>query len=37
MPKLPVVIGIGYAERQSPTIHPQWHDIPLDQIVTDHK
>jgi len=29
----PRVIGIGYLASALPTIHPQWHDIPMDEIV----
>jgi 5-formyltetrahydrofolate cyclo-ligase len=31
----PRTIGIGFAEAQLRTIHPQPHDIPMDQIVTN--
>ena len=31
----PLVVGVGYAHAQIPTIHPQPHDIPMDRIVTD--
>lgn len=30
----PLVIGVGYANLEIPTIHPQPHDIPMDRIVT---
>jgi 5-formyltetrahydrofolate cyclo-ligase len=31
----PVAIGIGFAEAELETIHPQPHDIPMSRIVTD--
>ncbi len=31
----PFCVGLGYAEASLPTIHPQPHDIPMDEIVTD--
>ena len=34
LPRKPLVIGIGYEMQRIPTIHPQPHDIPMDQIVT---
>ena len=33
--KNPLVVGIGYAAMQLPTIHPQSHDIPMQAIVTE--
>ncbi|MCX7305400.1 MAG: 5-formyltetrahydrofolate cyclo-ligase [Hyphomicrobiales bacterium] len=30
----PLVIGVGYAMQRVATIHPQPHDIPMDQVVT---
>jgi 5-formyltetrahydrofolate cyclo-ligase len=31
----PFCVGLGYSEASLPTIHPQPHDIPMDEIVTD--
>jgi 5-formyltetrahydrofolate cyclo-ligase len=31
----PFCVGLGYSEATLPTIHPQPHDIPMDEIVTD--
>ena len=31
----PRTIGIGFADAQLPSIHPQSHDIPMDVIVTE--
>lgn len=31
----PLAIGIGYANGQIATVHPQPHDVPMDLIVTD--
>ena len=31
----PVTIGVGYEHGRLPTIYPQWHDVPLDAIVTE--
>ncbi len=31
----PFCVGLGYAQATLPTIHPQPHDIPMDEIVTD--
>ena len=31
----PLKIGVGYECGRLPTIHPQWHDIPMDFIVTE--
>ena len=31
----PVAIGLGYADSELQTIHPQPHDIPMDLIATD--
>lgn len=27
--------GVGYSQAALPSIRPQWHDIPLDQMITD--
>lgn len=35
MERRPRVIGVGYARAAIPTIFPQWHDIPMDMIVTE--
>lgn len=35
MPRKPLTLGVGFAESRIATIHPQPHDIPMDQIVTD--
>lgn len=34
LPRKALVIGVGYAMQSIPTIHPQPHDIPMDQVVT---
>lgn len=31
----PLTIGVGFERTRLPTIHPQWHDIPMDIIVTE--
>jgi 5-formyltetrahydrofolate cyclo-ligase len=31
----PVTLGVGFELARLATIHPQWHDIPLDFIVTE--
>ena len=31
----PRVFGVGYDQALLPTIYPQWHDIPMDIIVTE--
>jgi len=31
----PLAIGIGYELARLESIHPQWHDIPMDAIVTE--
>ena len=31
----PRVLGVGYAFAAIPTIYPQWHDIPMDLVVTE--
>jgi 5-formyltetrahydrofolate cyclo-ligase len=31
----PVTIGIGFELSRLPTIHPQWHDIPVDYVITE--
>lgn len=33
--KRPLVLGVGYALAAIPTIYPQWHDIPMDLVVTE--
>ena len=35
LPKLPLVVGVGYAFGALDTIFPQPHDIALDEIITD--
>jgi 5-formyltetrahydrofolate cyclo-ligase len=35
MRERPRVLGVGYAEAAVPTIFPQWHDVPMDAIVTE--
>ncbi|MBV8783494.1 MAG: 5-formyltetrahydrofolate cyclo-ligase, partial [Gammaproteobacteria bacterium] len=30
----PQVIGLGYPQLRIPTIYPQWHDIPMNRILT---
>ncbi|ESW85245.1 MULTISPECIES: 5-formyltetrahydrofolate cyclo-ligase [unclassified Mesorhizobium] len=35
MPFKPLVIGVGYELQRIPTIYPQPHDIPMDQLVTE--
>lgn len=35
MPVKPTVIGVGYGFQSMATIEPQWHDIPMDFIVTE--
>ena len=30
----PRALGVGFPYAAIPTIHPQWHDIPLEQILT---
>lgn len=35
LPKRPRVFGVGYALAAIPTIDPQWHDIPMDAVVTE--
>jgi 5-formyltetrahydrofolate cyclo-ligase len=34
-PQLPLRIGIGFADAEIATIHPQPHDVPMSVIVTD--
>ncbi len=34
-PGTPRVLGVGYEVAALPTIHPQWHDVPLDSVVTE--
>jgi 5-formyltetrahydrofolate cyclo-ligase len=31
----PFCVGLGYSQASLPTIHPQPHDIPMDEIVSD--
>lgn len=31
----PLLVGVGYELGRLPTIQPQWHDIPMDVIVTE--
>lgn len=31
----PLAIGIGYESARLETIHPQWHDVPMDAIATE--
>jgi 5-formyltetrahydrofolate cyclo-ligase len=31
----PTVIGVGFEIARVPTIYPQWHDIPMDYVVTE--
>lgn len=31
----PRVLGVGYALAAMPTIYPQWHDIPMDLMITE--
>jgi 5,10-methenyltetrahydrofolate synthetase len=33
MSRKPLAIGIGYETQRIETIHPQWHDIPMDAVV----
>lgn len=35
LPKKPRVFGVGYSLAIIPTIYPQWHDIPMDAVVTE--
>lgn len=35
LPKRPHVFGVGYMLASIPTIFPQWHDIPMDAVVTE--
>jgi 5-formyltetrahydrofolate cyclo-ligase len=35
LPRRPRVFGVGYARAAIPTIYPQWHDIPMDRIITE--
>ncbi|CAN7174804.1 5-formyltetrahydrofolate cyclo-ligase [Rhizobium sp. LjRoot254] len=34
-PGKPLVVGVGYSSQHIPTIHPQWHDIPMQAIITE--
>jgi 5-formyltetrahydrofolate cyclo-ligase len=31
----PMMVGVGFELARVPTIYPQWHDIPLDYVVTE--
>jgi len=31
----PFCVGLGYSQAMLPTIHPQPHDIPMDEVVTN--
>ena len=31
----PLTVGVGFELAHVPTIYPQWHDIPLDYVVTE--
>lgn len=33
----PRIIGVGYCAAEIPTIYPQWHDVPMDLIVTESR
>jgi 5-formyltetrahydrofolate cyclo-ligase len=35
LPRLPRIIGVGYARQEIRTIYPQAHDVPMDMIVTE--
>lgn len=35
IPKRPRVFGVGYRLAAIPTIFPQWHDIPMDKVITE--
>jgi len=35
MTERPRVLGVGYALAALATIHPQWHDIPMDAVITE--
>ncbi len=35
LPRRPRVIGVGYSSAAIVTIYPQWHDIPMNCIVTE--
>lgn len=35
LPAKPLVLGVGYSIAAIPTIHPQAHDIPMSQIITE--
>lgn len=35
MPRKPAVFGVGFTLAAIPTIHRQWHDIPMDAVVTE--
>lgn len=36
MPKRPRVLGVGFELAEIETIYPQWHDIPMDVVVTEN-
>ena len=31
----PIAIGVGFELARVPTIYPQWHDVPMDFVVTE--
>ena len=33
--KKPRLFGVGYNQAAIATIYPQWHDIPMDKVVTE--
>jgi 5,10-methenyltetrahydrofolate synthetase len=35
LPERPHVYGVGYSFAAIPTIYPQWHDVPMDLVVTE--
>lgn len=35
-PRRPRIFGVGYSIAALPTIYPQWHDIPMDAVVTEN-
>ncbi len=35
MPKRPNIFGVGYSIAEIRTIYPQWHDIPMDLVITE--
>jgi 5,10-methenyltetrahydrofolate synthetase len=36
MTSRPRFLGVGYAQAAISTIYPQWHDIPMDMVVTEN-